>query len=533
MLHTKRNYSLPRAGCPENVGLDSQKIIDLINELLAADYELHSMMIIRNGLVAAECYRYPFNPHTTHCLYSVSKNVTATALGFAISEGKVSLDTKVSDIFPDKYPNKKDDDFEKLTLRHLVTMTSGKSPSPLLNKSKGDWYRHLSEAKRIAAPGKRFQYVNECTYVLSACLKRVLGKGINDYLEPRLWNPLGIDKPFWETDSNGIEAGGWGLQMHTEDIAKLALCYHNDGVFNGEQVIPQEWATQAKINQTTEVDYAETEPNRYGYSVWIEGDNCWRFDGMYGQTAQVFKKEDIIIVINGGDMNHNRAIPFYYRFVESAIIEPDENATASKEFTEFMTSQAIDEFKASEIRSPIEQKLEGRIIKFRHHTILNTIGFSMGILPPPAVYMSKNRAGNVGYAAFNFTDDGCYFTWNEGEEENTVFCAMNGGYAESKITLGEIPFTAFSAARWIDKKTLEIKIRPMQSIAIRVLTFTFDGNKVSVESESSPGTAEIINSISGTVSTVVKNEKLQKTIKEKMYLLKKFMEPTTVGRFRK
>ncbi len=164
-----------------------------VESLEAMNFVYHSLMFVRSGVVAAECYRFPFTKDTTHCMYSVSKNITATALGFAISEGKISLDSKLSDIFPDKYPKKRDEYFEDITIRNLVSMTAGKSPSYLLNKSKGDWYRHFSEAARKAKPGEKFEYVNECTFVWNACLKRVLGMGINDYHVPRLWSEIGMD----------------------------------------------------------------------------------------------------------------------------------------------------------------------------------------------------------------------------------------------------------------------------------------------------------------------------------------------------
>lgn len=530
MIMRKQIISLPRAVRPEQVGIPSQAIIDAVNEFEAIGYEYHSMMFIRNGVVAAECYRYPFSRDMTHCMYSVSKNVTATALGFAVCEGKVSLSTKISDIFPDKYPSKRDRSFEQLTLLNLVTMTSGKSPSYLLNKSKGDWYRHFSEAPRVASPGEKFQYVNECSYLLSASLRRVLGMGINDYLVPRLWNPLGIEKPYWETDPNGIEAGGWGLQMRLEDMAKLALCYLDDGMFMGEQIIPLKWVSQAKLNQTQAAKGGKANRSAgYGYSVWRQGESCWRFDGMYGQTAITYEDKRLICLLNSGEMQPDRSFEIFSK-VADACTEPDLNAVSRNTLLdEFLADRPIDIYEPGALRSELEGSLSGKTLHFANHLLLNTVGFPPSILPPTSVYMSKDRAGNINDISFDFNADGCYFSWHEGNEHNIVFCPMNGSCAMSDIVLAQIPFTACCAARWLDESTLEVSIRPMQSVAKRTLTFSFSGKRVTMQPSFSPSIRRIIDSITGNVSGAVKNEHLRKGIEGAMGKLDKVMEPVSKG----
>lgn len=529
MLATKKNISLTRAACPEQVGIPHEAIMKVVESLEAINFEYHSLMFVRSGVVAAECYRFPFTKDTTHCMYSVSKNITATALGFAISEGKISLDSKLSDIFPDKYPKKRDEYFEDITIRNLVSMTAGKSPSYLLNKSKGDWYRHFSEAARKAKPGEKFEYVNECTYVLSACLKRVLGMGINDYLVPRLWNELGIDKPFWETDSNGIEAGGWGLQMKLEDMAKVALCYHNDGVFGGKQVVPREWALAARLNQTPVGKGEEpTKSNGYGFSIWREDETQWRFDGMYGQTANVYEEKDLICLINSGEMNPGRVIKIFNTLADCCI-EPVPDAKQNDEFISFLANRPIDIIEPSILRSPLEDSVKGKVIRFAYHAAQNIAGFPLSVLPPTSIYMSKDRAGNINNVSFEFNDDGCFFTWSEGKERNTVFCPMDGTVAYTPIILAQMPFSACCSARWQSESTLEINIRPIQSVAKRTLIYKFNGSRVAMYASLSPSIAKIIDSIAGNVGDAVKNEKLRPYADSALRKLDRVFEPVSNG----
>lgn len=529
MLST-RKIRIPRASCPEQAGISSQAVMTVVKELEEINFEYHSMMILHNGVVAAELYRYPFSADMTHIMYSVSKNVTATALGFAIEEGKISLSTRVSDIFPDKYPSKRDDYFETTTIHNLVTMTAGKFPSYLLNKTSDDWFSHFSEAKRVAKPGEKFKYINECYYLLSACLRRVLGKGINDYLEPLLWVPLGIDKPFWETDHNGIEAGGWGLQMKLEDMVKLALCYLNKGVFDGKQIIPREWAEQAVLNQTpTGRNLPANNEAGYGYSVWRQGENSWRFDGMYGQTVQAYEDKGIICAINSGDAEPNRALSIFDRFAEAAIVEADEAAEPSEEYTRFISSRPIDVFEESPYRPELEKQLDGKTIRFGSHPALKAVGFPPGLLPPQAIFMSKDRAGNMNNIRFDFREDGCMFTWTEGDESNTVFCPMTGKGHFDRITLAQIPFIACSTAKWLEPDTLEVQIRPMQCVAKRILTFKFNGKRVKLTSSCSPSTNNFAKGIAGNVGELIKNPKFKAIVEEKMEHLDRVIEPDSTG----
>ena len=218
---------IPRAQTPEEAGVSSQKIAEYLREAEQAGLELHSFMVLRHGKVAAQCYRAPFAPRRNHDMWSVSKSFTATALGFALHEGLIGMDTRLAALFPEYAPKKPDARWGKLTIEHLVTMTAGKSPPFLSPKGpKADWIQTYIDAPWFNDPGAENRYVNENFFLLSAALQRATGQPIMAYLTPRLFDPLGFERPAWETDHHGVECGSWGLSCKTEDLAKFRTCSH-------------------------------------------------------------------------------------------------------------------------------------------------------------------------------------------------------------------------------------------------------------------------------------------------------------------
>ena len=168
-------------------------------------------------------------------------------------------------------------------------------------------------------PGTCYCYNSLGTYVLSAAVQKVTGQKIVDYLDSRLWQPLGIEKPKWQESPAGINTGGWGLYLHTEDLAKMGLCILNGGKFGKKQVIPAEWVAEMSANQVPScpagvneikmrergVDPATSDwLQGYGYQMWRCRHNAFRADGAYGQYILVLPEQDAVVAVtaNIGDM---------------------------------------------------------------------------------------------------------------------------------------------------------------------------------------------------------------------------------------
>ena len=273
--------------------------------------DLHSVMVIQHGKVVAE---KQIAPDTAHFMMSVSKTFTATAVGFAIEEGLLHLDDRIVDLFPDQVPENASDTLAHMTVRHLLTMNSGHAKDPtgsVWHRNDGDWIKAFLEWPLPYEPGSCYCYNSLGTYMLSAAVQKVSGEKIVDYLEPRLWKPLGIEKPFWQESPAGICCGGWGLYLKTEDMARMGLCLLQGGKFAGKQVIPATWVSEMSARQVdsapsglTSIQVEERGMDKtgsdwlqgYGYQMWRCRHGAFRADGARGQYIIILPEQDAVIV---------------------------------------------------------------------------------------------------------------------------------------------------------------------------------------------------------------------------------------------
>ena len=310
-----KNGNLPRGKASAQMDKAMSEYLQAVKDCAE---DLHSIMVVQHGKVLAEHF---FVLDTAHVLHSVSKTFTSTAVGFAISEGLLHLDDKIVDLFPESVPENASDTLSRITIRHLLTMNSGhgKDPTGSVRSNDGDWVRGFMEWPIEYEPGTCYCYNSLGTYVLSAAVQKVTGQKVVDYLESRLWQPLGIEKPKWLESPAGINTGGWGLYLHTEDLAKMGLCILNGGKFAGKQVIPADWVKEMSAKQvpccpagTNEVQMRERNVDPatsdwlqgYGYQMWRCRHNAFRADGAYGQYIIVIPEKDAVVVTTAqiGDM---------------------------------------------------------------------------------------------------------------------------------------------------------------------------------------------------------------------------------------
>jgi len=310
-----KNGNLPRGKASAQMDKAMSEYLQAVKD---CSEDLHSIMVVQHGKVLAEHF---FVPDTAHILNSVSKTFTSTAVGFAISEGLLHLEDKIVDLFPESVPEGASDTLARITVRHLLTMNSGhgKDPTSSTRNNNGDWIRGFMEWPIEYEPGTCYCYNSLGTYLLSAAVQKVTGQKVVDYLDTRLWQPLGIEKPYWLESPAGINTGGWGLYLHTEDLAKMGLCILNGGKFDGKQVIPADWVKEMSARQvsccpagTNEVLMKERNVDPatsdwlqgYGYQMWRCRHNAFRADGANGQYIIVIPEKDAVIATTAhiGDM---------------------------------------------------------------------------------------------------------------------------------------------------------------------------------------------------------------------------------------
>ena len=208
---------LPQSS-PEAQGIDSRALLAFIEEAEETVHELHSFQFLRHGSIVAAGWWAPYEAESPHLLYSLTKSFTATAAGLAISEGALSLDDTVFSFFPEDAPAQISANLAAMRVRHLLSMSTGHQEDTtrrIFEREDGNCAKAFLELPVEHPPGTHFVYNSGASHLISIIVEKVTGAKLADYLTPRLFAPLGIVSPKWETDANGANMGGWGLSLTT------------------------------------------------------------------------------------------------------------------------------------------------------------------------------------------------------------------------------------------------------------------------------------------------------------------------------
>ncbi|NVO20611.1 MAG: ChbG/HpnK family deacetylase [Bacteroidetes bacterium] len=315
---------------PESVQFDPSSVQNYLKAISDSNQDIHSIMILRHGNVIFEKWFGDNSARKPHLMYSVSKCFTATAIGFAVTEKRLKLTDKVIYYFPELLPDTISPNLANLEIRDLLTMSAGfaNDPSPGIRAQQGNWEQMFLSAPIPYKPGTHFLYCSINTYMLSAIIQRVTGEKLIDYLYPRLFRPLGITGVKWEESPTGINTGGWGLYIKTEDMAKMGQFFIQQGKWNGKQSMPSSWikeATTAKINQSPQWSSPGTPVSEsdwlqgYCYQMWRCRFNAYRADGANGQFIIVVPDKDAVIAVTANVGNMQAEINLIWQYILPAF----------------------------------------------------------------------------------------------------------------------------------------------------------------------------------------------------------------------
>jgi CubicO group peptidase (beta-lactamase class C family) len=319
--------SLPRS-TPEAEAVSSQGIIDFLDAAAKSKNEFHSLMFLRHGKVVAEGWWNPYKSELKHTLYSTSKSFTATAVGFAVSEKKITVKDKVISFFPALLPDTVSQNLSDLKIKDLLSMSAGQDPDPTFKTVVNDsnWVKSFLEVPVVHKPGTKFLYNTLATYMLSAITQSATGEKVIDYLKPRLFDPLAIEGMDWEVDPRGINTGGWGLRLKTEDMAKFGQLFLQRGKWNGKQILPASWieeATSMKIEQAPDAPQTKKDSSDwlqgYCYQMWRCRHNAFRADGAYGQFIIIMPDQDAVIAITAETPDMQNEINLVWEYLLPSI----------------------------------------------------------------------------------------------------------------------------------------------------------------------------------------------------------------------
>jgi len=291
-------YPLPK-GVPLDVGIDVDAYMK--------DQRTAGLVIIQDGKIRFEKYGLGFSADGRWTSFSVAKSFTSTLVGAAIKDGYIkSIDDKVSDYIPDL----KGSVYDNVTIKHLLTMTSGvkwnedyadpKSDVALFNAHKAEpgvdvTVSYMRKLKREAPSGTKWVYKTGETNLVGVLVSSATKKNLSDYLSEKVWRPFGMEhNASWLLGSTGHEISGCCLQASTRDFARFGLFILGGGIAEGKSVLPDGWIAEAttKHADTDQAGYG------YGYQWWTVNDGSYAARGIFGQSIFIDPNRKLVIASN-------------------------------------------------------------------------------------------------------------------------------------------------------------------------------------------------------------------------------------------
>ena len=300
------------------------------------DQRTAALVIVHDGKVRLEKYGLDFSPGKRWTSFSVAKSLTSTLVGAAIKDGYIkNLDDKVSDYIPDLKGSAYDD----VTIKQLLTMTSGvkwnedyadpESDVALFDAHKADpgvdvTVSYMRRLKRESPPGTSWVYKTGETNLIGVLASSATGKNLSDYFSEKVWRPFGMEMDAsWLLGSTGHEISGCCIQASTRDYARFGLFMLGGGIADGKPVLPDGWIAEATMKQ---VDTDSSEYG-YGYQWWTWDEGAYMAQGIFGQGIFIDPSRKLVIASNsnwpqatdrqGGDQGKKRSA--FYKQVQMAI----------------------------------------------------------------------------------------------------------------------------------------------------------------------------------------------------------------------
>ncbi len=463
---------------PEEQGVLSAGICSFIEQVANEKIDLHSFMFLRHAQVIAEGWWSPYQSENKRYVYSLSKSFTSTAVGFAVAEGLLGLNDKIINFFPDDLPDEVDENLAAMCVKDLLTMTTGHafdSGNAIMDPAKENWVRTILSVPICYTPGTQFLYDTGASYLLAVIVQKVTGKTMVDYLNEKLFKPLGITDFSWDYCKQGYNTGGWGLSIRTEDIAKFGLLYQQMGLWEGKSLLPREWIEEATssmvCNDNGDRDNKPNDWNQgYGYQFWRCQNDAYRADGFMGQLCIIMPSQEAVIVITSEVGDVQNVMNLVWKHLLPAIKDAPINIDPAKK--EILKRKLT----SLELRMPVgivNRQTESEI-SGKH-------------------YKGEESTDEVQSIIIQFNNDTCIFKLSDHRGDYHIECGRDKWINNDILLPGMAPNISrllwannemngpqkISAKYvWIDQNTLMIRLQYLETAHYENITCSFSGKKL-------------------------------------------------------
>jgi CubicO group peptidase (beta-lactamase class C family) len=459
--------ALPRKS-PESQGVSSAAIQKFLEAANASGLQWHSFMFVRHGAVIAEGWWKPFSANYVHTLYSLSKSFTSTAVGMLVKEGKLRVDDAVISFFPDELPSEVSDNLKQMKVKNLLTMNTGhqEDTTPKMRASSDPWTKTFLSLPVEHAPGSHFLYNTGATYMLSAIVKKVSGQDLEAYLRPRLFQPLGITWYDWEKSPQGLSVAGWGLRVKTEDIARFGQMYLQKGKWNGQELLTENWINDASSYQTSSNSGDGDWSQGYGYQFWRCKPGFYRGDGAFGQFCVVMPQHDAVFVVTSESWDMQKSMTTMW---DNLLPAMQANALPENKEEQSRLKKML-----GELSIPVPKgTTTSSLMKPGSSINIKVNNNDYGVTDMQLKFTGKDCTWNINTAAKGKQGFKAGMEkWNTNEDNILYLFAVSNR--------APAPTWTAATATWTNENTLQLNLRFVDAIHGDRITFTFNGDKVSI-----------------------------------------------------
>lgn len=451
---------------PESQGMESVVLAAIVE--YGAEKMMDSLLVVRNGRIVAEVYYGPYRASMKHRINSATKAVLGTVTGIAIARRELpATSMPLARLLP-AVAAIGDPRWNAVTVQHLLDMTSGLDwnepltgvPQTLLALQRSpNWQEFILARQVVRPPGSAFDYNSGNAHLLSMVLARRTGMSTDAYARKVLFEPLGIRDTRWLKDPQGVAIGGFGLYMHTRDMARIGQLYLQHGAWNGRQLVPRDWVDRV-FDPKTDMNLPGF---RYADFWWsLPARRTYMMSGFNRQLVMVMPDLDLVVATTG---RGNYALEEFIQLVQRAA--------------------------SSSVPLPENADMQARL---RARTEAAADGFA--VLPGDPVKPSlmqgsfrldDNIAG-VREFSFDFTAHPPRYRTLTGARELVAPVGLEGRFAEGNDEGRPL----FTRATWRDPNTLLVEQRWPEEAAWVHSLIRFSGNELEITTANGFGMVSVV-----------------------------------------